>query len=334
MTKASPSSATSATSPTSPTYSYLLPLYNEETRIAHLEKEILLFFDAFLKGESVEILLIDNGSTDRTWEKIEQLAKRDYRFVALLLTRHFADSDALHAGFHYATGEAILCIDSTLPDPLYPTKQMIAEWKKGYAIVYALPADSPHASRLSSTLSEASSWFFSKLTSTEIPRSEKDFILINRRALNALLQLKEYQRYLYTLTNWLGFPSTQIRYERPLAPSSPLKKITNVALWNKTLDALFGASLLPLRLSFIAGLLLLFLCFFYLFCTLCFSLFLGIEWPQGWFSLFLFMGFFGSFNLLCLGILGEYVGRIYREVQNRPHYLISRRIQNGLDYLE
>lgn len=310
-------------------YSYVIPIYNEEEVFPLLRAELIQFFDTFPKSGKVEIVLVDDGSRDRSWELMEALARDDQRFVAVRLSRNFGHQFALTAGYEQARGSAIICLDADLQDPLKVTLSMIEEWEKGADIVYGVRSVRLGETRTKVWLADAFYWVFSKFANVHVPKNCGDFRLMSRRALDAFLQFKERHRYLRGLVGRVGFKTTIITYERqPRAAGEtkyPFMKMLKLAA-----DGIISMSFTPLRFSYFIAFFVALITLSYLFYNIILYFVYGIQMVPGWTSLMLLIMIFGCFNLLALGIMGEYVGRIYEEVKRRPNFFVSDIIRDGV----
>ncbi|MEK7483826.1 MAG: glycosyltransferase family 2 protein [Planctomycetota bacterium] len=309
-------------------YSYVIPIYNEEEVFPLLQAELIRFLSAFPKPGGVEVVLVDDGSYDHSWDLMKALASQDSRFVAVRLSRNFGHQFALTAGYEHARGEVIICLDADLQDPPEVTLKMIDEWEKGADVVYGVRSIRLGESRFKLWTAELFYWIFSKFSNVEVPRNCGDFRLLSRRALNAFLQFKERHRYLRGLVGWVGFKTTTVSYERqPRAAGQtkyPLVKMLKLGA-----DGIVSMSFTPLRISYVIALLILCITLGYLFYNIVLHFFYEVTMVPGWTSLMLLIMIFGFFNLIALGIMGEYVGRIYEEVKRRPNFIISDVIRDG-----
>jgi glycosyltransferase involved in cell wall biosynthesis len=302
------------------TLSLVIPMYNEEGVVDLLRAEV----DKFLNEVKcdTEILLVNDGSSDQTLPKIAAWAAADRRIKVVHLSRNFGHQVAVSAGLDYASGEAIVLIDADLQDPLSVIHQMIDHYCEGYDVVYGQRV----TRRGESFLKRFTAWAFYRLMRAmvyrDLPLDAGDFRLISRHCLLGLQKMHETHRFLRGMVAWVGYPQCAVKYERaPRAGGEtkyPMRKMLHFA-WT----AATSFSILPLQASLVLGL---------------FVGLVGVEegirailakalgWytVPGWSSLMVVTCIIGSALLICMGILGQYVGRIYEQSKERPLYLVSR----------
>ena len=298
----------------------MIPAYNEEKVLPKLLNRL----DKLAQNESnylFEFLFINDGSKDSTMKLIAEKATSDTRISYINLSRNFGKERAMLAGFDYAKGDAIVIIDADLQDPPELIPNMISLWEEGYDDVYA-----KRESREGETwLKKATSrWFYSildKISSIEIQRDTGDFRLLDRRAVEALKTLRESNRYTKGMFSWVGFKKKEITYKRdPRAAGET--KWNYFKLFNLAIEGITSFTTSPLRISFIFGLLISSVAFFWILYLLIRPLF-GVPTGGGYSSLMSVILFLGGVQLLAIGIIGEYIGRIFIETKNRPVYLIQ-----------
>ena len=298
----------------------IIPAYNEEKVLPKL----FIRLDKLSQNESnylFEFLFINDGSKDSTMKLISEKSTIDNRISYINLSRNFGKERAMLAGFDYAKGDAIVIIDADLQDPPELIPNMISLWEEGYDDVYA-----KRESREGETwLKKATSrWFYSildKISSIEIQRDTGDFRLLDRRAVEALKTLRESNRYTKGMFSWVGFKKKEITYKRnPRAAGET--KWNYFKLFNLAIEGITSFTTSPLRISFIFGLLISSGAFFWILYLLIRPLF-GVPTGGGYSSLMSVILFLGGVQLLAIGIIGEYIGRIFIETKNRPVYLIQ-----------
>lgn len=303
---------------TRPLLSVVVPMYNEEAGAD-------LFFariEPALKSitPDYEIVCVDDGSTDRTLAHLTRHHVRDGRIKVLSLSRNFGKDTALSAGLDHAQGEAVVPIDADLQDPPELIAEMVAKWREGYDVVYARRShrdtDDIQKRVTAGLFYRIHNW----IADVRIPDNTGDFRLMDRRVVEAVKHLPEKTRFMKGLFTWVGFKQTGIEYRRE-ARAAGTTKWRYWKLWNFAIDGITGSSTVPLRLWTYFGAAL-------AAATLCYALWLvgytviyGNDVP-GYASLMVAVLFLGAANILATGILGEYVGRIYTEVRNRPLYLV------------
>lgn len=299
--------------------SVVAPCMNEQDGLEVFYLRVLTTIKS-LGISDYEIILIDDGSTDHTWNMISFINKRDSRVRGIRLSRNFGHQAALTAGLNEARGEFIFIIDSDLQDPPELLKQMIDKMQEGFDVVYGQRRQ--RAGETKFKLITASLFYrtLSKLADIDIPKDTGDFRLMNRKVLNAYNSLSESQRFTRGLIAWLGFRQEAILYDRhPRFAGTtkyPLKKMINFSI-----DALTGFSLKPLRIIIGIGMVASFvsvLAFMYTIYGWLYS-----QTVPGWASIMTAVCILSSVQLLCIGVVGEYVGRTFTETKKRPLYLVS-----------
>jgi len=301
--------------------SIVVPFFNEEHSVDAFHQAMIDLRGMLLNYE-LEIICIDDGSSDATLTKLVNLSRLDKRYQIIEFTRNFGKEPALTAGINAATGDAIIPIDADLQDPPSLIPQMVAEWENGAEVVLAKRINR----NLDSFSKRTSASFFYKvhnlLSSLKIPENVGDFRLISRPVVEALKQLPERQRFMKGLFAWVGFKAVTIEYTR-MARQEGETKFSAWKLWNFALEGITSFSLIPLKIwTYIGGFGALFAFFYASFIILRTSIY-GVDIP-GYASLLVVILFFGSIQLISLGVLGEYIGRIYFETKNRPLYLIRK----------
>lgn len=298
----------------------IIPAYNEEKVLPKL----FIRLDKLSQNESnylFEFLFINDGSKDSTMKLISEKSTIDNRISYINLSRNFGKERAMLAGFDYAKGDAIVIIDADLQDPPELIPNMISLWEEGYDDVYAKRESREGETWLKKATSK---WFYSildKISSIEIQRDTGDFRLLDRRAVEALKTLRESNRYTKGMFSWVGFKKKEITYKRdPRAAGET--KWNYFKLFNLAIEGITSFTTSPLRISFIFGLLISSVAFFWILYLLIRPLF-GVPTGGGYSSLMSVILFLGGVQLLAIGIIGEYIGRIFIETKNRPVYLIQ-----------
>ncbi|NJR68380.1 MAG: glycosyltransferase family 2 protein [Synechococcales cyanobacterium CRU_2_2] len=298
--------------------SVVVPLYCEESNVDCLLERLESVLAA--TGLSYEIVCVDDGSRDRTLDHLILHHYRNPAIKAIALSRNFGKEIAMTAGIDAASGEAVIPIDADLQDPPELIPELVARWRQGYEVVYAQRRSRQGETWLKRTTAKVFYGLIGRMTAIEIPADTGDFRLIDRRAVDALKQLPERTRFMKGLFAWVGFRQTAVLYDR--APRhSGQTKWNYWRLWNFALDGITSFSFGPLRIWSYVGSLISVGAFGYGAFLIVRTLFLGIDVP-GYASLMVTMLFLGGIQLLTLGIMGEYLGRIYEEVKGRPLYLV------------
>lgn len=301
--------------------SIVVPFYNENEGIELFYQSICPILDHVVNID-FEVICVDDGSTDETLNKLINIVDRDSRFRVIGLSRNFGKEAALTAGIESSRGDAVIPIDADLQDPPELIPIMISEWQQGAEIVLAHRTDRSTDSFLKRKTAEMFYRFHNRLSSIKIPENVGDFRLIDRLVVDALRQLPERQRFMKGLFSWVGFKTITVDYTRNprLAGTT---KFSGWKLWNLAIEGITSFSVSPLKIwSYVGGLGAL-LTFFYAMFIILRTFIYGVELP-GYASLMVVILFFGSIQLISVGILGEYMGRIYMETKQRPLYIIRR----------
>ncbi|NCC02875.1 MAG: glycosyltransferase [Proteobacteria bacterium] len=303
-----------------PTLSLVIPCYNEQMVLHTLRERLSTVCDK-LQHETVEIILINDGSKDTTWPLIQEWARQDKRVTAINLSRNYGHQIALTAGLTYAQGVRILILDADLQDPpeLLPAMLDLMESEKA-DVVYG-QRQTRQGERFFKCMSARLFYrLIDALSDTPLPANVGDFRLISRRVADHLSAMPEQARYIRGMTSWVGFKQVPFPYERQPRHAGetkyPLRKMLHFAA-----DAITGFSVIPLRVASYLGALFGVIGLFLLIYVL--GSWLMGETVQGWTSLMVVVLVIGSVQLLCLGVFGEYLGRLYMESKRRPLYLID-----------
>lgn len=299
--------------------SVVVPAYNEEAVLPEFYRQTA---DVLKRsGIDYEIVLVNDGSTDRTLFVMNQLRDADPNITVVNLSRNFGKEIALTAGLDESCGEVVVIIDADLQDPPQLIPDLIDGWREGFDVVYAVRTER-----------EGETWFKKKTASAfyrlvrsvsriTIPKDTGDFRLMSRRAIDALSRLREHHRFMKGLFSWVGFPSKAVYYKR--APrAAGTTKWNYWQLWNFALEGITSFTVAPLKMATYIGLLVASMSFMYAAFVIYKTLRYG-EPVQGYPSLMVVILFLGGIQLVCTGIIGEYLGRVFNEVKERPLYLLS-----------
>jgi glycosyltransferase involved in cell wall biosynthesis len=301
--------------------SIVAPFYNEGEGVGCFYTAISKIFDQ-IPGVDFEVVCVEDGSRDDTLTKLIALVDRDPRFRVIELSRNFGKEPALTAGIDSAMGDAVIPIDADLQDPpeLIPT--LIREWQQGAEVVLARRTDRSSDSFLKRKTAEMFYRFHNRLSHIKIPENIGDFRLMDRVVVEALKQLPERQRFMKGLFAWVGFKTATVNYTRN-SRAVGTTKFSGWKLWNFALEGITSFSTAPLKVwTYIGGVGAL-LTFIYAAVIILRTLIHGVDLP-GYASLLVAILFFGSLQLVGIGVLGEYIGRIYMETKQRPAYLIRK----------
>ena len=303
--------------------SIVIPVYNEEKVLPQLFGELTRVLAGRLKSlGSVEILLVNDGSRDKTWELIARQCERDPRFVGVNLSRNFGHQLALAAGLETSRGAVVVSMDADLQDPPDVIPQLIEAHQQGYDVVYATRATRGEEGWIKRTTAKLFYLLIEKISGVPIPRNTGDFRLLSRRALTELAKLRESHRFLRGLVPWIGFPQTQVFYDRGDRAAGethyPFHKMLLLAF-----DGIASMSRAPLRLAYGFSLLLFAVFLGYILYVLYHHFVQGSPLVPGWTSIMSAITIFGTIQLLLFGVFGEYLGRVYEQVKQRPLYIIE-----------
>lgn len=305
-----------------PDYSIVVPAYNEENTLAEFYARLAKVLQS-LDGGS-EILFVNDGSTDETEKILQQLHQKDPRVRILHLSRNFGHQVAITAGIDLAQGRACLIMDADLQDPPEVIPEMVRLWHAGFEVVYGLRKKRLGESRFK--LATASLFYkaLKHLAHIEIPQNVGDFRLLDRKVVDALKTLPERNRFVRGLVSWVGFRQTDLLYERD-GRFAGETKYPFLKMLQFALDGITSFSATPLRLATWMGLLCSFASFLLILWVIGAKLFTD-RTVLGWASLMVVVLLIGGVQLLTIGILGEYIGRIFDEAKQRPLYLIREKI--------
>ena len=300
--------------------SVVIPCFNEEEVIGETMKRLMVFC-AELKNLDVELVFVDDGSRDRTRELLKGYASKDARIKIIGFARNFGHQVAVTAGMDAAKGDAVALIDADLQDPPEVMHGMIAKWREGFDVVYGTRTDRPGESAFKLATARGFYRLLNKLSDVAIPLDTGDFRLMSRNVVDTLRAMPERDRFVRGMVSWVGFKQTALPYRRAqrFAGESkyPLRKMLRFAT-----DGILSFSTKPLQMSVAMGLVCALMAMLGIFYALFLRLFTDI-WVEGWTALMIAVLFIGGVQLISVGILGEYVGRIYNEIKNRPLYVVQ-----------
>jgi dolichol-phosphate mannosyltransferase len=303
-----------------PEISVIIPLYNEELVITEMYERLTGVMTGC--ATSYEIVLVNDGSGDRTLSMAKAICAEDERVKLISFSRNFGHQIAISAGMDRATGEAVVVIDADLQDPPEIIPEMMKKWRAGYQVVYGVRSAREGESWFKLFTAAAFYRILKRLTSVAIPVDTGDFRLIDRRVLKEFNKMREHARFVRGMISWVGFRQGKVfykRHERFAGETKyPFKKMLKFAI-----DGMLSFSQIPLRISSFFGLLSALISFAFIVYGLIVHYFFPEQAIPGWASLFSAVLFIGGVQLICLGVLGEYVGRIYEEIKKRPLYIID-----------
>jgi dolichol-phosphate mannosyltransferase len=306
--------------------SVIIPCFNEELVIRETHSRLVSALDTLPELE-YELIYVDDGSRDRTPQLLGEIQREDSGARVIRLSRNFGHQIAVTAGLESATGDAIVIIDADLQDPPEVIGEMLERWREGFHVVYGVRVERSGETRFKLWTAKTFYRLINRLSETEIPLDTGDFRLMDRKVVDVLLAMPERDRFLRGMVSWIGFRQTPVHYKREPRfggkSKYPLMKMVRFAT-----DGILSFSIIPLKLAIwigfasiglaIAGIILAVLERLY-------RLY-DINLGRGWASLFIAVLFMGGVQLLTLGIIGEYLGRIYTEVKRRPLYVVQERL--------
>lgn len=305
--------------------SLVVPVFNEESTIPLFLSEIKN--NELLADYSLEIIFVNDGSTDNTEQIITAEAMKSSNIVAVNFSRNFGKESALLAGIFQSTGDAVIPIDVDLQDPIDVIPMMIERWQEGYDVVLAKRADRSSDSFFKRATSKLFYMVYNNVVENKIEGNVGDFRLMSRRAIEAVKELPENNLFMKGLLSWVGFPTTVIEYTR-VERAAGKTKFKFLKLFNLALDGVTSFSNVPLRFWSYLGGTVAFISFLFAMKIVLSKLIFGNPVP-GYSSLMVAILFLGGVQLIGIGVLGEYIGRIYKETKHRPRYIIKSIIDNN-----
>jgi polyisoprenyl-phosphate glycosyltransferase len=302
-----------------PTFSLVLPVMNEEALLPELHRRLSQVADE-LEGET-EMIFVDDGSDDGSRDVLLELRRRDPRVKLAFLSRNFGHQLALTAGLDLASGDAVVIMDSDLQDPPELIPKLAARWREGYDVVYAVRSQREGESGFKTRSAHLFYRLMNRLSDVDLPLDAGDFRLIDRRVADTVRGMREPDRYLRGMFAWTGFRQTGVEYAREARTAGDTKYSLPRMLRFAT-DGLISFSTAPLRLALGLGFLISIVAFLAGVTFIVLKLAGAYTFP-GWASVAVMLSFFTGVQLLVLGAIGQYVGRIYQQGKHRPLYLVS-----------
>src|SRR3989339_152904 len=301
--------------------SIVIPVHNEEANISPL----LLRLNQVIAKYNHEIIFVDDGSSDQTLTVLKEQVKKNSKLKILSFNRNFGHQAALSCGYEHAKGDCVITIDADLQDPPEIIDEMIEKWQQGYEIVYA-----KRKTRQDTLFKKLTAFTFYRfinfLSDTPIPTDVGDFRLQDKRVNDYLKKLPEHNKFLRGLVAWGGFKEIYLTIDRDKRYSGKTH-YTLSKMFNFALDGIISFSTKPLRIATYMGFLTSFIGLLGIIYALLQRFFLPHEyWVTGWTALFVAVLFLGGTQLITIGIIGEYIGKVYRETQNRPQYLLKEKV--------
>ncbi len=311
--------------PADPLLSLIVPVFNEEESIDIFLTSVEPFLDR--AGLRFEIVFVNDGSRDETLCHLLERNSRDRRIRVVNLSRNFGKEAALTAGIDHAKGDILIPMDIDLQDPPDLIAPFIERWREGYDIVYGVRAGREADTATKRLTAGWFYWAFNSMSPVRIPAHAGDFRLVDRRAAEVLRRLPERNRFMKGLFAWVGFNAVGVAYERPKRAAGS-SKFNLWRLWNFALDGVVSFSTVPLRASFYGGLAIATVAVLYALFIIGRVLLFGIDTP-GYASLLIAVLLMGAIQLVSIGIIGEYLGRLFLEVKGRPIYVVEGVYEEG-----
>jgi glycosyltransferase involved in cell wall biosynthesis len=299
--------------------SIVVPMFNEEENVEYFFRTLLPVLNSL--EMTYEVICVDDGSTDGTWKRLLHYHEADPHIKILSFSRNFGKEVALSAGLNHASGAAIVPIDADLQDPPELIGQLLEKWREGYDVVYAVRRRRLGEGPVKRGTANLFYRVINSLSDTPIPKDTGDFRLFDRRVVEVLNRIPERTRFMKGLFAWVGFKQVGIPYDRQPRHQGNTKW-NYWKLWNFALDAITLFSTVPLRLWSYVGIIISFLSFLYGGFLIVRTLVYGRDFP-GYASIMVAILFLGGLQLISLGIIGEYLGRVYAEAKRRPLYIVK-----------
>lgn len=298
--------------------SIVTPVYNEEDNVVFFHEEITKVMET--TGMDYELIYVNDGSKDRTDELIRELAEKDPHVRAITFARNFGHQTAITCGMDFARGDAVITMDGDMQHPPELIPLLLGKWKDGYDIVQTIRTSTEDSGFIKKITSAGYYKVINSISKTPVTPGGSDFRLMNRKSLDVFLRFREHARFIRGIVGGLGFKQTTIKFEAP-ARHAGVSKFSMNKMLHFAMDGILTNSTTPLRAAFYAGAVSGFIGILLILHVL-YSYLVGNTVP-GWATMTILIAFFGSANLVGLGIIGEYIGRIYEESKNRPLYWIS-----------
>src|SRR5271166_5400985 len=307
--------------------SVAIPVHNEESVLPELLPRLCAVLDK-LPGGPHEMLFVDDGSTDRSFEMLAETAREDSRLAVISLSRNFGHQAAITAALDYVTGDATVVMDGDLQDVPEAIPQFVEKYRQGFDVVYA-----QRVRRKEPLLLRACYFVFYRMMATlsdiRLPLDSGDFGLMSRRVVDQVRKMPEHHRYLRGMRSWVGFRQTGLPVERAERHSGK-SKYSVMGLMKLAFDGIFAFSIVPIRAAALFGAFVMFLSSLFVIYSIYIRIFLQKS-PQGFTALIVALTFFSGVVLFFLGVIGEYVGRIYEETKGRPEYIVGRTVGTKKD---
>jgi polyisoprenyl-phosphate glycosyltransferase len=307
-----------------PVFTIIAPIFNEITCLDELHRRITEVMNS--TGELWELILVDDGSTDGSTDRIRELAKTDQRVRPVIFARNFGHQIAVTAGLDYSRGDAVVIIDADLQDPPEVILELIKKWREGFEVVYAQRSEREGESWFKLVTANLFYKIIYRITDVKMPLNTGDFRLLDRKVVNVMNTMRERHRFLRGMSAWVGFKSAPVAYKRAArfagVTKYPFKKMLKLAL-----TAVTSFSYMPLQIAMYIGFISAGISILAIPVVIILRL-IGSQFFFGQATTLIAVLFLGGVQLICIGIVGEYIGRIYDEVKGRPLYITSEAPSN------
>ena len=304
---------------TKPIFTIIAPIYDEAENISELFSRVRDVMDQ--TGDSWELILVDDGSTDGSTDLIRKLGEEDERVRPIIFARNFGHQIAVTAGIDYSRGDAVVIIDADLQDPPEVILELIEKWREGYELVYAVREERAGESWFKKTTASFFYRLIQKITDVNIPLDTGDFRLMDKKIVSVMKKMREKHRFLRGMSSWVGFKQIGVPYKRKPRHAGktkyPLRKMLTLAL-----NAITSFSYFPLQMATVLGFIIAGLSVVAIPVVVILRLVTGTV-LEGQATTLIIVLFLGGVQLICLGIIGEYIGRIYDETKGRPLYIVA-----------
>ena len=304
------------------TLSIVIPLFNEEGNLDVLYDQVSTVADSMVY--QWEIVFVDDGSSDASLEWLKEMSRRDQRVRFLSLSRNFGHQAALFAGMKHSNGDAVITMDADLQHPPGLIKEMVEKWEEGYDVVFTVKSNH-QLGFLKGLQMRLFYWILSKISGLKLSFGQSDFRLLDRRALDAVLEINEYRKFLRGTVEWIGYKQTGIKYDVAKRHSGS-SKFSYKNMVSFAIDGILSFSSLPLRLFAWLGFFIACLCGSYGFYVIILEIISftsdSTDLPPGWASIAVAVTFLGAVQLIAVGVLGEYLSRVFDQLKGRPVYLV------------
>lgn len=299
--------------------SVVAPFHNEEENVAEFFNRVIPILAA--ESDEYEIVCVNDGSQDRTLERLLAWQQQNPAIRVVNLSRNFGKESALTAALDHSSGDVVIPMDSDLQDPPELIPEMIVQWRAGYDVVYARRSERSSDTFAKRWTAQLYYRLFNRVSDINLPYNTGDFRLMDRKVISAIQQMDEHTRFMKGIFAWVGFKQTAVEYARP-ARHDGKESLNFRNLWRLALDGITAFSTLPLQVWSYLGLIIAACSFLFGLGIMVKTMFFGIDVP-GYASTIVILLFLGGIQLISLGVIGEYVGRIYVEVKRRPTYLVD-----------